>query len=199
MSEQESSPQAGSPPAPAEPASSQPPTPFDIGEEFGTAKKNFPPMVPVAIALAVVLVIVGVYSFINRAKPQGSGQIDNIAAVEVPGQNSMLVALTISLRNTSKKTLWIHNIQGILKTAQKEFSDDAAPASDFGRYFEAFPALKQGSTAPLMLETKLQPGDEVKGTIVVSFPVTQDVFAQRQSISAVIQPYQQPLPVVLTK
>jgi hypothetical protein len=35
--------------------------------------------------------------------------------------------------------------------------------------------------------------------VVVSFPVTQDGFDKRKSLSVVIQPYDQPLPLVLTK
>jgi len=195
----ENPPPSSPPPSSQPPGSAEPPTPFNIGEEFGTAKRNLPPATPVLIALGVVVLVVGIYSLIDRARPQGSGQIDNVAGVEVPGQNSMLVAITVTLRNSSKKRLWIHTIQGTLKTAQKEFSDDAASAADFDRYYEAFPPLKQGATAPLMPETKLRPGDQVRGTIVVSFPVTQDVFAQRQSVSVVIQTYDEPVAVVLTK
>jgi len=170
-----------------------------IGEEFGTAKKNLPPTRVVLIVLAVVLVVVGVYSFFNRAKPQGAGSIDSVTAAEVPGQGSMLVAITLTLRNTGEKPLWVRNTQGVLRTGGKEYSDSGAAAVDFDRYFQAFPALQQGSQPALMPETKLQPGEQLKGTIIVSFPVTQQAFDQRQSISAVIQPYDQPVPVVLTK
>jgi hypothetical protein len=172
---------------------------ISIGEEYGTAKKNLPPAKVVLIVLGIVLVVVAVYSFVNRAKPQGAGSVDNVAAVEVPDQNSMLVAITVTLRNTGQKTLWIHDVKGRLKTADKEYSDDGASSVDFDRYFQAFPALQQGSQPALVPETRLQPGQEIKGTIVVSFPVTQQLFDQRRSVSAVIQPYDQPVPVVLTR
>jgi hypothetical protein len=172
---------------------------ISIGEEYGTAKKNLPPAKVVLAVLGIVLIVVGVYSFLNRAKPQGGGSVDNIAAVQVPDQNSMLVAITVTLRNIGKKPLVIQDIKATLKTADKEYSDDGAAAGDFDRYFQAFPSLKAGSQPALVPETRLQPGEQVKGTIVVSFPVTQQIFDQRQSLSAVIQPYDQPLPVVLTK
>ena len=111
----------------------------------------------------------------------------------------MLVALTVTLHNSGEKPLWIHNIEGKLKTASEEYSDDAASAVDFDRYFQAFPALKQNSQAALMPETKILPGNQAHGTVIVSFPVTQQVFDQRKSISVVVHPYDQPLPVVLTK
>lgn len=176
-----------------------PPTSFNIGEEFGTAKRNLPPAKIVLITLAAVLIVVGIYSLVNRATPQGGGQIDNVVSAEVPGQNSVLVAVTLTLRNTGQRPLWIHNIEGTLKTANGAFNDDAASAVDFDRYFEAFPALKQGSQPALAPETKLPPGQAIQGTVMVMFPVTQQTFDQRQSISAVIHPYDQPLPVVLTK
>jgi hypothetical protein len=189
-----------SPPPPVEgmPTASAP-LPFNIGEEFGTAKRNLPPAKIVLITLAAVLVLLGIYSLVNRAKPQGGGELDNVTGVEVPGQNSVLVAITLTLRNTGEKPLWIHNIEGTLKTASGIMSDDAASAVDFDRYFQAFPALKQGTQPALMPETRLQPGQAVQGTIIVVFPVTQQAFDQRQSISAVIHPYDQPLPIVLTK
>ena len=50
-----------------------------------------------------------------------------------------------------------------------------------------------------MPETKILPGNKATGTVIVTFPVTQDAFDKRQSVSVVIQPYDQPLPVTLTK
>ena len=151
------------------------------------------------IAIAALAVVVGILSFFTRARPQGAGSVDNVAAVEIPGQNAMLVALTVTLRNTGEKTLWVHTLRGKLKTASGEYSDDAASAVDFERYFQAFPALRENSTYALMPETKLLPGQSIRGTIVVSFSVRQEEFDKRQSISAVIQPYDQPVPVELTK
>ncbi|HST11798.1 MAG TPA: hypothetical protein VLL05_15590 [Terriglobales bacterium] len=197
------------PPAPnPQPAPPTPPAPgLDIGpgvginvtQDMATPERSLPPAKIVLIALAGLAVILAIYGFVGRAKPQGAGAIDNIAAVEIPNQNAMLVALTVTLHNSGEKPLWIHNVEGKLKTASDEYSDDAASAVDFDRYFQAFPALKQNSQAPLMPETKILPGNEARGTVIVSFPVTQQVFAQRKSISVVVHPYDQPLPVVLTK
>ncbi len=172
---------------------------INVTQDMATPERSLPPAKIVLIALAGLAVVLAIYGFVGRAKPQGAGAIDNIAAVEIPNQNAMLVALTVTLHNSGEKPLWIHNIEGKLKTASEEYSDDAASAVDFDRYFQAFPALKQNSQAALMPETKILPGSEARGTVIVSFPVTQPVFDQRKSISVVIHPYDQPLPVVLTK
>lgn len=193
----------------SEPASS--PTPrrpgLDLGpgvgvnvtQDMATPERKLPPAKVVLIVLGVLLVVLAIYGFVGRAKPQGAGSIDNVSAVEVPNQNSMLVAITVTLHNSGEKPLWIHNIQGKLKTASQEYSDDAASAVDFDRYFQAFPALKQNAQAALMPETKILPGKDAHGTVIVSFPVKQEDFDKRQSVTVVIQPYDQPLPVVLTK
>jgi hypothetical protein len=203
-------PQPPVPPTPNEPAqvlpSGKPPA-LDLGpgvginvtQDMATAERKLPPAKIVLIAIAALAVVAAIYGFVGRAQPQGAGSIDNIAAVEIPNQNSMLVAITVTLHNSGEKPLWIHSIQGKLKTSSNESSDDAASAVDFDRYFQAFPALKQNAKGALMPETKILPGNEAHGTVIVSFPVTQDVFDKRQSLSVVIQPYDQPLPVVLTK
>jgi hypothetical protein len=172
---------------------------INVTQDMASIERKLPPAKVVLIVLAALAVVAAIYGFVGRAKPQGAGSIDNIAAVEVPNQNSMLVAITVTLHNSGEKPLWIHNIQGKLKTSSNESSDDAASAVDFDRYFQAFPALKQNAKAALMPETRILPGSEAHGTVIVSFPVTQDAFDKRQSISVVIQPYDQPLPVVLTK
>jgi hypothetical protein len=172
---------------------------INVTQDMATPERKLPPAKTLLIVIAALFVALVIWGFLGRAKPQGAGAIDNIAAVEVPNQNSMLVALTVTVHNSGQKPLWIHTIQGKLKTASNEYSDDAASAVDFDRYFQAFPALKQNAQSALLPETKILPGNEAHGTVIVSFPVTQDEFDKRQSISVVVQPYDQPLPVTLTK
>src|SRR5579863_3046071 len=81
-----------------------------IGEEFGTARKNLPPVKIVLIAVAAVLVVVLIGSFLKRAKPQGAGSLDNVVAVEIPEQTSTMVALTFTLRNTSDKAFYVRTL-----------------------------------------------------------------------------------------
>jgi hypothetical protein len=68
---------------------------------------------------------------------------------------------------------------------------------DLDRYFQAFPALKESAEPPLSPETKMLPGSEQRGTIIVSFKVTKEAFDQRKSLSVSVQPYDQQLPVVI--
>jgi hypothetical protein len=192
-------------PATAAPSPSAPPPSalsgptINIADEFGTAKRNLPPAKIVVLAISAVLVVVGIASFLHRAKPQASGSLDNVTAAEIPGQSSTLVALTFTLRNTADKILYVHNIRGKLNSASSEFSSEAVSAVDFDRYFQAFPLLKNGAQPALSPEAKLQPGEAVTRTVIVAFPVNLDAFNQRHSVSVIVEPYDQPLPVILTK
>lgn len=173
-------------------------TEFHIGDEFGTAKRNLPPLGIVLICIAAVALMVGIFAFKERPKPQGGGSIDFVSAAEVPGQNMILAAITMTLHNTTDKPLWIHTLKAKLTTADdKTFEDDAASTVDLDRYYQAFPALKDSSEPPLSPETKLLAGTKQKGTIIVGFKVSREAFDQRKSLIVSIQPYDQVLPVVL--
>lgn len=191
------------PPTPSAPPETTPspqrgPT-INIADEFGTAKRNLPPVRLLLMAMAGVLVLAGIAAFLQRAKPQGAGSLDNITAVEIPGQNAVLVALTFTLRNPGKKSLWVHDIKGHLATSSGDQSSEAVSPMDFDRYYQAFPDLKANALPALVPEDKLQPGQELKRTVIVSFPVALEDFNKRYSVSVVIQPYDQPVPVILTK
>lgn len=184
--------------ATAPPVAQRGPT-INIGDEFGTAQRNLPPVKILLLATAGVLIIAGIASFFQRAKPQAAGSLENVTAVAIPGQSAALVALTFTLRNSSAKSLWVQRIQGKVVTSGGELSSDAVSAVDFDRYYQAFPPLKTNVQPALSPEDKLQPGQELKRTVMVSFPVTLEGFNQRRSVSVVIQPYDQPVAIVLSK
>jgi len=186
---------------------SGPASEFHIGEEFGTAKRNLPPAGIVLLSIAIVAVIAGIIAFHERAKPPGAGAISFVGAVEIPKRNpgpqsataaTTMAAITFTLRNTADKSLWIRSLKAQLTTADgRDYEDQAASAVDLDRYFQVFPPLKESTEPPISPETKLLPGTETRGTIVVSFPVRKEAFEQRKSLTVVIQPYDQPLPIVL--
>jgi hypothetical protein len=191
---------SSTPPIPE--GSAVPPEPgptVHIGEEFGTAKKNLPPIKIVGIGLAIIVVVAIIFAVVQRPQASATGTLDDVIAVEIPSQNAVMVAINVSFQNHGKKPFWIHTMKAEVETAGGTFTDDAASAVDFERYFQAFPALKAHALEPLKNETKIQSGGLLQGTLVVSFPVTADAFAARKSLKVIIQPYDQPVPLVLTK
>lgn len=188
------------------PSAPVPPSPpvsgptINIAEEYGTAKKTLPPARILLITIAAVVVVVFIVSFVKRAKPQASGSLDNVAAVQIPGQDSTMVALTFTIRNTSDKALYVRSLQGSVKVPNGDVTPvDALSAVDFDRYFTAFPTLKAGSQPALAPETRIQPGENVARTIMVAFPITLESFNQHQALAVVIWPYNETVPIVLSK
>jgi hypothetical protein len=191
------------PPPPARPAVKKPEAEPDRAhmpwtEEFDKPKWTLPPWQPVAVALVIVAVIAAIIAYGTRSRPPASGSIGDVVAVTVPPGDNVLVAINVNLRNTTEKPLWIHTLRATVKTAKGDFSDDAANAVDFDRYYQGFPDLKQHALEPLKTEAKIPPGSEASGTMIFNFPVTKEEFDQRQSLTVIVQPYDRPA-VVLKK
>jgi len=153
----------------------------------------------VLIAIGALLVVVLIASFLKRAKPQASGTLDTVTAVEIPGQTSTMVALTFTINNTSDKILYVRSLQGSIKAPSGEATAEAVSAVDFERYYQAFPTLKNGVQPALPPETKIQPGEKVARTIIVVLPITLNAFNLRTSTSVIVWLYDQTVPVTLTK
>jgi hypothetical protein len=177
----------------------QPAIPYPVAQEFGTARKNLPPTKIILIGLGAVLLVGGVISLVQMQRQPASGSIDNVVVAPVTGQKQVLVGMAITLQNHGRKPYVIRDIKSDLSATPGNFSDDAAAAVDFGRYFQAFPILQQGAIEPLKRESRIEPGGEAKGMIIVSFPVTADEFTNRKSVTVTISGHEQAEPLVLTK
>lgn len=186
------------PAASAQPAVPDQPTDFDISEEYGTARKNLPPVGILLICVAVVAAIVAGYALTHRARTVSSGSIDDVTSAPMPGQDAVMVAVNVSIQNNEEKPIWIKTIQVTDDAGGSKQTDEASPAVDAQRYLETFPDLKQHSLDFLTPETRINPGSKVSGTVVVTFPVKADVFAARKSLTVTITPYDE-LPIVVKK
>lgn len=187
------------PPRPARPQAARPD--FDAGhvpmtEEFDSPRRTLPPAVHVVVALVIVAIAIGIIAYVERAKPAAQGGIDEVFFSQPAGMSNGMVLMQVSMANVGDKPLWIKNITAELKTDQGDFHDDAASASDYQRYLEAYPDLQAHSTKALMVETRIQPGAVQQGSVMVSFPVTQAQFDARKELTVIVEPYDQ-RPVVL--
>jgi len=180
------------PPKAAEPQVSAPAPGYD---EFGSAKRTLPPAAPVAIALAVVAFVVAIIAYTQRAKPAAQGSIDGVWFSQPANMDSPMILLAVTLHNVSDKTLYIKDIKAAISTDKGDQSDEAASASDYDRYLMAYPDLK-GHGQPLEVEMKIPPGDEQKGVVMVTLPVTPELFANRKDMTVTIVPYDQ-RPIVI--
>jgi len=174
---------------------------FDAGhvpitEEFDSARRTLPAVVPLAVALVVVVVFIVGVMYIFRAKPVAQGGIDSVFVSQNKDQPSSMVAIQVTLRAVGEKPLYIKSITADLQTQDSTYSDDAASASDFDRYFQAYPDLRDHAMKPLVVEDKIQPGGEERGTVMVSFPVDKASIDARKSLTVTVQPYDRK-PIVL--
>jgi hypothetical protein len=203
MAENEIPPKAGEeiPLKPGQEILPQPGAPANVAaeapayDEFGTAKRNLPPAAPVAIAIVLVAIVVGIIAYTQRAKPAAQGHIDGVWFSQPANMPSPMILVEVTLNNVGEKTLYIKDIKADVKTDQGDQSDEAASASDYDRYLMAYPDLR-GHARPLQVEMKIPPGAEQKGAVMVSPPITQQQFDARQDLTVTIEPYDQ-RPIVL--
>jgi hypothetical protein len=134
--------------------------------------------------------------YVLRAKPVAQGGIDAVFFSQPENMPNAMVLLLVTLHNVGGKTLYIKNITANVKTGENDYPDSAASAGDYDRYFMAYPDLKAAATAPLVVETKIAPGAEQKGSVLVSFPINKEQFDARKDLTVTIEPYDQG-PIVL--
>lgn len=196
-------------PAPAPNPAEQPKpasdsTPVDAGhmpmtEEMDSAKWRLPPILPVLVAAVAVALIVGLFTLV-MGRPAGAGKILNLTTAEQVTKDSVLVAVNVAVKNVSKEPVTIKTIQVEMTPAagakdQSVLRDEAASALDYNRYFQAYPALAQNQMEPLRVETKLQPGETQQGMVIVGFPVNQEDFDKRKSLTVLINLYDHSVPI----
>lgn len=175
-------------------AQPQPKPEYDAGhvpitEEMDSAKWRLPPVVPILIALAVVAIVVGIFVYGTRYKAPSSGEVQQVYAVEVPNQGTVLVAVQVTVRNdANSKGLWIKGATAQLTGPDgKTYDDRSASSMDVQRYFQAFPDMQQHSTQPLALHTKIPEGGQQQGTVIFGFPLDKNTFDQAKGFKVNIE------------
>ena len=170
-----------------------------ITEEMDSAKWTLPPILPVVIVLAALVAIVGGLAYLMRPKPGASGAIMEVHTAELPDKSSTFVLMQVRVNNIGSQPMWVREIKAQLKTDQGEWTDNAASTVDFERYFKAFPDLGRHQTPPLKPETKIAPGEQIEGMVLVLFPVTQDAFDKRKSLTVTLENYDRRPMVIVEK
>ncbi len=156
-------------------------------EEFDSFKHTMPNAVPIVVAMLLVAAVLGIVAYVLRPKPVINGSIDEAFAATVPTQNSSLAVVTLNIQNLTEKPLWLTNINIAVHAKGSDFNDDFGSVADFPIYFQAIPALQQHVRSGLVRDTKFAPREKVIGSVIVSFPLTQDEFDARDSLVATLK------------
>ena len=165
MPENAAKPSTPSAPQPAPDAGHVP-----MSEEFDSAKWTLPPIVPVVIGLVIVAIVVGIVLIGGRAKPGATALITGVYAVDQKGQTGVLAIVQVHIHNVGTRPLWIKASSVTIETDRGKWTDEAAAASDFKRYFQAYPELKPYEKPALAAETKIPPDTDFDGMVLVGYP-----------------------------
>lgn len=142
--------------SPQAPASQSHAGHIPISEELDSAKWTLPPIVPLLVAGAIVLVVVAVVVLSNRTKPSAAMAITKVVSADQEG--NAMVAIQVKIDNRIDKPLWVKTISAEVETADgKKYSDNAAPGVDAPRYLEAFPPLEAARADWLKEDLKIPP------------------------------------------
>ncbi|HKR30877.1 MAG TPA: hypothetical protein VJT08_10375 [Terriglobales bacterium] len=178
-------------------------------EELDSARWSLPPVVPVVVAAAVLAIVLGIYLASSRKPPTSTGSAVRVVALPMhieskgsiaPGQegtidqnveksDSVLVNIALDVKNAIGKPMYIKGLQAKLVTEKGEFSDDAAPASDYERIVQAYSQLAIPDVKPFQAESSIAANVDQKGLAIFSFPVSRDDWDKRKSLQATVNFY----------
>jgi hypothetical protein len=178
-------------------------------EELDSARWNLPPVVPVLVAAVVLGLVLGTYLISSKKPPTSSGTAVQVVALPMhieskgsiaPGQegtidqnvetrDSVMVNIALEIKNAIDRPMYLKGIQGKLVTDKGEFTDDAAPASDYERILQAYPDLNISGAKPFQVESSIPPHIDQRGLVVFSFPVARDSWDKRKSLQATVSFY----------
>jgi hypothetical protein len=178
-------------------------------EELDSARWNLPPLMPVVIAAAVLGLILGTYLVTSRKPPTSTGSAVRVVALPLhieskgsimPGamgtidQNVektdvVMVNIVLDVKNAIQKPMYLKDVEARLVTDKGEYSDSAAPASDYERIVQAYPQLAISGTKPFQSESTIPANTEQQGLAVFSFPITREVWDKRKSLQAQVNFY----------
>lgn len=158
--------------------------------------------VPAVIALAVLAVFAG---FLLWRTPLRTADVTVTRTATLPthtvfavntklvgahdsAEDAFYVLATVHIHNRLRVPLYISDITGVLTAPDDAaLSTSAIEKSDLPSLYLSFPTLKALASAPLLRDTAIAPGSDAEGMVILSFPVTPDVWASRKSATVTIE------------
>jgi len=124
---------------------------------------------------------------------------DSIVVGRDHSSDDLYVLVNLRIDDRLNLPLFLKDFTATLTTVDgEEFHTSATEKQDFDTLYEAFPAVKQLSSAPLLRETLIEPGKSAEGMILLHFPVTKEVWDRRKSAVLNVDLYHQgPITIVI--
>ena len=151
------------------------------------------------IAAVVVTVAIGIYVLAGQKPPLATGEVEQVwvhpqltvsSGVDANGDpmaqtsfDQVFVFAQVKLHNQSKQPLFLRNAMANTALADGIHSSYAATAADYDRVFLAYPAMPVPHGKGLSLQTTIDPGQTVEGTIVSTFRLSKEQWDARKDLS----------------
>lgn len=165
---------------------------------------------PIAIALGILIVAGLLVVHFTRQEAAAEGSIASItvfpvhtvsqANLGVPGtlgeaetHDELYILADVKVQNRQEKfPLFIQSIAATYTPAQGDPLDSiAANSSDLPRFHMAYPTAPATDEKPFPPDTRIDPGHAAQGLVLLHFPITPDVWAQRKSAVVTVTFYHQ--------
>lgn len=154
---------------------------------LGPAPTSSPTRAIVAAAAVLLLAAAGVYYYLSlqkaeltvtAAKPyaihienKGTKSTMHIIGAPPSIENDLYVVLTVKLTNKLHEPLFVKDYSFSLTTPDGSVADtNGLQKDELERAYAIFPDLKAMAGAPLLRDTKVEPGQSAEGTVVVTYP-----------------------------
>lgn len=168
-----------------------------LGEELTKGTSHV--LIAAIIAGLVMCIAIGIYAFVGRTPPFGSGEIEAVWAhpqhTETSGLDAngapmpkesvdqIMVFTTVKLQNLTNRPLFLGNVTTNVTLDDGIHSSYAGNKGDSDRIFVAYPNIPVPHLTPISpLDTTIDPGQTVEGTFVSAFKMTQQQWDARKKL-----------------
>jgi hypothetical protein len=167
------------------------------GEDY--AKGSSHVVLATVIAAVVVSIAIAIYVIAGQKPPMASGEIEQVwvhpqhtetSGLDANGAprpqesfDQVYVFALVKLHNRSKQPLFLHNITANATLNDGIHSSYAATAVDYDRVFLAYPEMPAPHGKALSMETTIDPGQTVEGSIVSAFRLTRQEWDARKDLN----------------
>jgi hypothetical protein len=166
------------------------------GEELTKGSSHV--LLAAAIAAAITSVAIAIYFIAGQTKPAITGDIEQVWAhpmqsetpaydangAPMPQQtvNQVMVFALVKLTNQSKQPLFLHQIMTNATLDDGIHSSYAATPTQYNELFIVHPELAALHGKALSLDTTVEVGQSVEGTIVSAFRMTKQQWDARKGL-----------------
>jgi hypothetical protein len=151
------------------------------------------------VAAVLVTLAIAIYVIAGQKPPMASGEIEQVwvhpqltvtpefdangAPMPQKSFDQVYVFALVKLHNQSKHPLFLHNITANATLNDGIHSSYAATAADYDRVFLAYPEMPAPHGKALSMETTIDPGQTMEGSIVSAFRLNKQEWDARKNLN----------------